>query len=63
MFAWLTPEIRKAIYGLVTIGMGIALAYGLITTEQIEVSIELIGQVIVLLQSAMAFLNTNIEPK
>jgi len=61
MFAWLTPEIRKAIYGLVTILLTFALAYGFITTEQVQVSIDLIGQVVMALTSLMAFLNTNIE--
>ena len=63
MFDWLTPEIRKAIYGLVTIALTFALAYGLVTTEQVQVSIDLISQVVMALTALMAFLNTTIEPK
>jgi len=63
MFAWLTPEIRKVIYGLVTVLLTFALAYGVITTEQVQISIDLIGQVVMALTALMAFLNTHIEPK
>ena len=61
MFAWLTPEIRKAIYGLVTIALTFALAYGIITAEQVELSIEFIVQAIALLTNLMAFLKTQVE--
>ena len=63
MFAWLTPEIRKVIYGLVTVLITFALAYGVITTEQVQLTIDLIAQVVMALTALMAFLNTHIEPK
>ena len=63
MFDWLTPDIRKAIYGVVAIALTMALAYGVITTEQLQLSIDVIGQVIMALTALMAFLNTHVEPK
>ena len=62
MFDWLTPDIRKAIYGVVAIALTMALAYGVITTEQLQLSIDVIGQVIMALTALMAFLNTHVEP-
>jgi hypothetical protein len=61
MFDWLTPEIRKAIYGLATIALTFAIAYGLVTAEQIELSIGYISQAVTALVTLMAFLNTHIE--
>ena len=63
MFDWLTPEVRKVIYGLVTVLLTFALAYGIVTTEQVQLSINLISQVVMALTSLMAFLNTHVEPK
>lgn len=63
MFDWLTPEIRKAIYGFVTVGLTFALAYDIVSTEQVQLTIDLLAQVVMALTALMAFLKTNIDPR
>lgn len=59
MFDWLTPEVRKAVYGIVTIAFTFSLAYGWVTTEQVQMSVEAVERIIMALTSLMAFLNTH----
>ena len=52
------PEVRKAIYGIVSLAVTFALAYELITTEQLELTIGIIERMVVALTALMAFLKT-----
>ena len=61
MLNWLTPEIRKAIYGLATLALTFSIAYGWVTAEQIEMTIGYIEQAVAALVTLMAFLNTHVE--
>ena len=59
----LHPEVRKAIYGLVSLLMAVLIAYEVVTAEQLELTIGYVERAIVLLTALMAFLKTHLPEK
>ena len=61
MFNWLTPDVRKALYGFATIALTFSIAYGWVTAEQIELGVSYIERAVAALITLMAFLNTHVH--
>jgi len=59
---FLTPPRRKAIYGIVTAAVVGLIAFGIITTDQINGVVEGIVSILTALATLMAFLNTGAGP-
>ena len=57
------PEVRKAIYGLVSLLMAVLIAQEIVTADQLELTIDYVERVIVLLTAFMAFLKTHLPDK
>lgn len=59
---YLTPARRKAIYGIVTAAVAVALAFGLVTTDQLSSAVQAVLGIIAALTTLMAALNTSSGP-
>jgi hypothetical protein len=57
-----TPPRRKAIYGLVTAAVAAAIAFNILTADQIGGTAEAILSVLTALTTLMAFFNTGAGP-
>lgn len=56
---FLTPARRKAIYAVVGVAATALLAFGVVTQEQLDLTVQSISAVVAALTSLMAVLNTN----
>jgi hypothetical protein len=59
---YLTPTRRKAIYGIVTAAVAGALAFGLVTTDQLNSAVQAVLGIVAALTTLMAALNTSAGP-
>ena len=59
---FLTPPRRKVIYGLVTAVVAGLIAFGVITSDQINSTVEGVVSVLTALATLMAFFNTSAGP-
>ena len=59
---YLTPARRKAIYGIVTAAVAAALAFGLVTTDQLSSAVQAVLGIVAALTTLMAALNTSSGP-
>ena len=59
---YLTPPRRKAIYGIVTAAVAGALAFGLVTTDQLNSAVQAVLGIVAALTTLMAALNTSSGP-
>ena len=60
---FLTPPRRKAIYGVITAAVAGFIAFGVITSDQINSTVEGVVSVLTALATLMAFFNTSAGPK
>lgn len=59
---YLTPARRKAIYGIVTAAVAAALAFDLVTTDQLNSAVQAVLGIVAALTTLMAALNTSSGP-
>lgn len=59
MFPWLTPEVRKALYGIASAALVGSIALGWISAGDVTFAVETIERAIAALITLMAFLNTH----